>query len=52
MKIGEVKRLSHVLLENDYAEEEVKANLEPAQAAIGNRDLSLVDMDDDLLSAD
>ena len=53
MKIGEVKRLSDVLLENDNdEEEEIKAGLEPTQAARGNRDLSLIDIDDDLLSAD
>ena len=52
MKIGEVKRLSDVLLENDNDEEEIKAGLEPTQAARGNRDLSLIDIDDDLLSAD
>ena len=52
MKIGEVKRLSDVLLENDNDEEEIKAGLEPTQVARGNRDLSLIDIDDDLLSAD
>ena len=50
MKIGEVKRLSDVLLENDEnGEEEIKANLGPKYDM---KNFSLMDLDDDLYSAD
>ena len=56
MKIGEVKRLSDVLLENyNDEDEEFKGEYEPKSAAKvvkGHRDFSLIDLDDDLLSAD